>query len=292
MNIRYYEHKLENLLVVNKIITIHFFEFDKDFKSQGEAHDFWELVYTDKEKILCTSDGRETVLYEGEVLFHKPNEHHTLSADGESAPTVLIVSFACKSEAMKFFENKRIRPEKKVLKYLFAILNEGKSTFEIPYSDPNTKKMKLSEAPPLGGQQIIKNNLELFLIHLLRSETEKKSSEGVFLAKTDYDSRTAIQTVDFLRRHVRDRITIEDVSRELNYNKSYIFRQFKKATGTTVMEYFNKLKIDAAKQMLSEGKLNVTQIADALSFDTPNYFSKFFKKHTGKTPVEYRQSQE
>ena len=49
---KYFRHKLENLLVIDKIVTIHYFEFGKNFASEGESHDFWELVYADKGGIV------------------------------------------------------------------------------------------------------------------------------------------------------------------------------------------------------------------------------------------------
>ena len=50
---KYFKHKINNLLVINGIITVHYFEFSKDFKHEGESHDFWEIVYADKEDIIC-----------------------------------------------------------------------------------------------------------------------------------------------------------------------------------------------------------------------------------------------
>ena len=105
----YFQHKLYNLISVNKIITIHYFEFEKSFKTKGESHDFWELVFAEKESLLCSADGKQVHLNEGEILFHKPNEFHTLSANGKNAPNVIILSFVCKSDAIKFFENKKFR---------------------------------------------------------------------------------------------------------------------------------------------------------------------------------------
>ena len=70
MKQNYYKHKIENLLLVSKIVTIHYFEFEKNFESKGESHDFWELVYADKESIVCTANSKEITLKEGEILFH------------------------------------------------------------------------------------------------------------------------------------------------------------------------------------------------------------------------------
>ena len=168
---RYFYHKIENLLLVNKIVTLHRFSFDKDFASPGESHNFWEIVFAARESLVCEADGREIILEEGEVLFHKPNEHHILKANGRRAPQVLVVSFECKSEAMRFFEEKKLRPDDRCLRLFYSVFEEGERTFDMSESDPDRQRMELLSAPTLGGEQLIKNYLELFLITLMRSLT-------------------------------------------------------------------------------------------------------------------------
>ncbi len=286
MKQNYYKHKLENLIVVSKIVTIHYFEFDKNFKSKGESHDFWELVYADKESIICTAENKEIFLNEGEIIFHKPNEYHTLSANQEKEPNVFIVSFECKSQAMHFFENKRLKLDKKLLRYVYTIIDESKKTFDLPYSDPELKKMQLLSRPTLGGQQLLKNFLEILLINIMRNETEQKKSP--FLFKEEFEGHVVKQITEFLEKNIHETISIEDLCHSLNYCKSYLFRQFKKATGYSIMAYFLKLKIEEAKRLLRITESSITQISDFLSFDTPNYFTKTFKKTTGYTPTQYR----
>jgi AraC-like DNA-binding protein len=53
------------------------------------------------------------------------------------------------------------------------------------------------------------------------------------------------------------------------------------------MEYFTRLKVDAAKQMIRENDLNFTEIADRLGFNTSQYFTTVFRRVTGMTPTEY-----
>lgn len=288
MEKKYYKHKIENLLIVNKIVTIHYFEFDKHFRAPVESHDFWELVYADKESIVCTASGEEIPLQEGELLFHKPNEPHSLRANGKTAPNVFIISFECKSEAVHFFENRKLTVDKSLLKFIYAIVEEGKKTFDLPYSDPELKKMTLLKKPTLGGQQTIKNYLELLLIELMRSETEKDDPEVVFLPREELGERVAERVIAFLKENVYNKLSIADVCLALNYTKSYICKQFKAATGRSVIAYFTRSKIEQAKRFLRETNLSVTQIADKLAFDTPNYFSKTFKKLTGYTPLQYK----
>ena len=285
---QYYRHKIENLLVVKKIVTIHYFEFDKNFRTEGETHDFWELVYADKGNLVCRAEDKEILLKEGELLFHKPNEFHALAADGRTSPNVFIVSFECKSEAIRFFENKRLPLNKKFLDYIYRIVEESKKTFDLPYSDPALKKMSVLQSPTLGGEQLIKNYLEILLIDIMRNETETGNSNGVFLQRSNVDGKVSKDIIRFLKENVAEKITVDDICETLHYNRSYLFRQFKADTGETIMSYFFRLKIERAKELLRSKNVSVAQIAESLSFDAPDYFSKTFKKYTHFTPSTYR----
>ncbi len=288
MEKKYYKHKIEDLLVISRIVTIHYFEFHKDFEGPAEAHDFWELVYAEKGNLICRADDNEILLEEGEMLFHKPNEWHALRADGRRAPNVFIMSFECRSEAIHFFEGRKMRVDKSLLRTIFAIIEESKKTFDLPYSDPEAKKMDLLAAPTLGGRQLIKNYLEILLISLMRNETERGETEAVFLPREQFDELIPARAIAYMQAHIDENLTVEDICTVLHYNKSYIFRQFKKTTGSSLMAYFTKMKVEKAKRLLRESDMSISQIAASLSFDTANYFSKCFKKVTGYTPGTYR----
>lgn len=284
----YFQHKLSNLISINKIVTIHYFEFDKNFRTIGELHNFWEIVYAEKESILCTADGVEIPLMQGEILFHKPNEFHTLSANGKSAPNVFILSFVCKSESINFFENKKFSLAPHLVKFIYSILEEGKKTFDIPYSDPNLKKMKLLSRPTLGGEQLIKNYLEIFLINLLREQTETAQGNTTFLPWKELSTKPVDDVTAVLQENIYASLTINDICNKTAYSKAYLFRIFKAKTGKTIMNYYIELKINQAKQLLRENELSVREISEKLAFNTPNYFTKTFKRITGLTPLSYK----
>lgn len=288
MDIKYYKHKLTNLIVVNNIVTIHYFEFNKDFVYPPEKHDFWELVYADKASVIVETDGKRFELKEGEIFFHKPGTVHTHSANGITAPNVFIISFVCKSQAIRFFEDKKLTLNKNFVKFIYLIAEEGKKTFNLPFFNPSLTKMELLSKPTLGGEQLIKNYLEIFLINVMRYETQKDNSNVIFLRETENSGNVTENVISFMKKNVDQRITIKDVCDAVNYNKSYVFREFKRKTDSTVMDYFNRLKIERAKQLLRENKLNVTQIAEKLNFDTPTYFTKTFRKFTGFSPLQYK----
>ena len=99
---------LKKVFTVNEIITIHYFEYEKDYKYIGEKHDFWELVYVDKGEIVIDMDSEQFRLEQGSIAFHQPDEYHNLRANGIVAPNIIIVTFKCKSPAMNFFKKRII----------------------------------------------------------------------------------------------------------------------------------------------------------------------------------------
>ena len=285
---KYYKHKHENLINITKIVSINRLDLKKDFISKAETHDFWEMVYADRESVICTADSQVINLKEGELLFHKPHEFHSLAANGVASPSVYTLSFVSTSEAMKFFENKKLAPNKNFSKYVYSIFVEGERTFALPFCATDKNKMILLDSPSLGGGQIIKNYLEIFLINLLRFYTESESGNETFLPQSRLSSKTVDDVIRMLEENVCNNLTIDEICASAPCGRAYLFKLFKEKTGKSIIEYFIGLKIDRAKRLLLEDRLSIKEIAATLSFNEPNYFTKTFKRVTGITPSTYK----
>lgn len=102
-----YKHiPLKTDIEIEDIFTVHYFEYCSDFHFAGERHDFWEFQCVDKGEAQVRTDGGVHHLSRGQIIFHKPNEFHTLTATGKTAPNIMVVSFSCHSPCMQFFEGK------------------------------------------------------------------------------------------------------------------------------------------------------------------------------------------
>ena len=73
-------------------------------------------------------------------------------------------------------------------------------------------------------------------------------------------------------------------------SKSRFAHKFKDDTGLSPLQYFLNLKFEKAKELIAFSDLNITEIALQIGYDNPLYFSRHFKKHTGMSPSEYRNS--
>ncbi|MBQ2985900.1 MAG: helix-turn-helix domain-containing protein [Tyzzerella sp.] len=282
----------EKIFNIDKIITIFYMELSKNFYYEGEKHDFWEMVYIDKGEMICTADDKRFVLKSGEMTFHKPNEFHNLSGDSSVAPNVSILTFECKSRAMKHFEGKifRLNAEEKSL--LSTLFSEGLSCYQLEDArNPLLQKLKVIEPSPLGSSQMTKNLLEIFLIKLCRNTdvVTKEMRQSYVIDGVDVPYNV-MEILDYLKEHIYGKVTIRDLAKHLDKSESTVKQLFAQYRDGGIIRYYNALKIKEARKLIREGKYNMTQISDMLQFDNPQYFSKCFKAVTNMTPSEYKAS--
>ena len=283
---KYFKHKIKSLLIVHKIVSIHYLQPDTVVKQEIEHHDFWEMVYVHKGMATCSSNEKTFDLKEENILFHQPNETHSLTCSKGSE--VAVISFDCLSEAMRFFTEKHVKLNHKQKNMILELVDIANKTYNTTFYNTDVEIMELLPTPTLGGEQLIKNYLEMLLIDIMRTLTEKETGNTVFLQDTEINNKLAEEIIKILKDNVYQRLSVDDIAKKINYSKAYIFRQFKNATHKSIMDYYIDLKIKTAKELLQIEDISIKEISDKLSFDTPNYFSKTFKKVTGETPSEYK----
>ncbi len=284
---KFYKHKIINFLNVQKIVTVHYQEPMRGYVSKEESHDFWEINYADgNEFTLMTSSGTK-VVKNGEMAFIKPNEPHQVVCDKEAS--IFILSFDCRSESMSFFEDKIMRIPAEYRYLLQNVMAEAKQTFVIPDFDPDLKKLERLSAPNLGGEQVLKNQLEVLLIYLIRQAHEEKTSPQYFLSKITDSTELQDEILCFLKSKITDTFSLDELCEKLHYGKTRLCSFFKQKTGSTIYQTYMKLKIDEAKKRIRRGE-SFSAIAGVLCFDSISHFSLAFKQNTGISPREYKAS--
>lgn len=280
----------DKIFNVEKLITIFYMELSKNFSYEGERHDFWEMVYIDKGEMICTADKNRFILKSGEMTFHKPNEFHNLSGDNKTAPNVSIITFECKSRAMKYFEGKIFRLDAEEKSILSTLFQEGLSCYKLEDEhNPLLQKLDVIENAPFGSSQMTKNLLEMFLIKLCRNKDvlTKKMRRNYVIDGVEVPYNVK-EILDILNQNIYGKISIKDIANTLGKSESSVKKLFAEYHG--IIKYYNSLKIKEAKRLIREERYNLSQIAEMLSFDNPQYFSKCFKQFTKMTPTEYKKS--
>ena len=282
----YIKTRPKTVVDVTKIVTIHYYEVGKDFAFDGERHDFWEMVYVDKGSVCINRDGESIVLNQGEVIFHRPNEFHTIRSF-QSAPNFFVISFVSASLAMQYFERLCTTLNKFHSSLLASILKEAEKTYHIPKNDPGLRKLRRKKDAPLGSEQLIKSYLEQLLIYLLRQEERKEKSPILPPVAEEKPLVSAIK--DYLYARREEMVRIEEICRAFGYSKGFLSRLFREHTGQSLSEYAMEKKMERAKELLRDEQYNITQISTKLSFENPQYFARAFKRECGMTPTEWKQ---
>ena len=272
---------------VEYLVTVHYYEYSKNFEFDCEQHDFWELVYVDKGEATVLSDGVRYALRQGEMFFHKPNELHAAMANGMVAPNMVIVSFGCHSPAMDWFTGRRLAVDEEEKECLSRLLKEAFSAFEPPFDDPYSVGLTRAQEPAFGSEQMTALLLELLLLRIRRRNDPEAQPHQVSSLKKHTSNELVQHIQEYMQENVAGNLTFAQVCRYSAQSATNLKTVFKSVTGMGVMEYYRKLKIDAAKRLMREGHHNITQIADQLGYTSVHYFSRHFKRATGMTPSEY-----
>lgn len=287
---------LNSIFSIEKIYSIHYFEYMSNFKFAGESHDFWEFICVDKGEVEITAGTRTFLLKKGDIAFHEPNEFHNVKATGTIAPNLVVVSFSCHDEAMQLFRRKVLRLNDLERTLLASIITEARNVFDCRFDDPYLQNMPKKEAEDLpGSEQLIRLYLEQFLIFLTRDcltvpsiALSKSCTEKGSRRKNDLEIFHRV--AEYMDTHLSSKLTIHQICRDNLISRSQLQKLILQQTNMGIIEYFSHLKVNAAKEMIRSQRMNFTQISDSLGYSSIHYFSRQFKKITGMTPSEYASS--
>ncbi len=99
---------------------------------------------------------------------------------------------------------------------------------------------------------------------------------------------TVYKTIQYIDNNIFEIENVMSVCNKLCYNPSYLSRIFHRNTGKTLQSYLNERKIEAAKELLSNNKMAIKEIAEKLHFESIQSFCRIFKKNTGVSPTQYQ----
>lgn len=264
---------LKKCFYIDKLYSLFQYRYPKGYYFDGEEHDFWEVVCVLDGEIEVSLDEKIYSLKKNQVMFHKPLQFHRLWAVKGTAPKLFVVSF---SVIGKMNVNGVIfnLPEDGSAE-IYRLLEIGSAAFEFD----DIFAVAIKENARLKAQAFA-NRLENFLISVY---AEGNLSENVVKSqKTQYFERA----VAFLKTNISKKLKISTIAENVKMSESNLKKIFKDFTGTGVIDYFIKMKINRAKQMLLQG-ISSRECSERLGFDEQNYFSLVFKKETGLSPKNW-----
>jgi transcriptional regulator GlxA family with amidase domain len=119
-------------------------------------------------------------------------------------------------------------------------------------------------------------------------ERDSQSPFIIFSGQKEHEDAAIRTAQDFIEKNVRSRITVDELAGMLALGRRNLERRFKRATGNSVMEYIQRVKMEAVKKSLETSRLGVNEAMDKVGYSDPKSFRVIFKKVTGLSPLQYR----
>lgn len=118
-----------------------------------------------------------------------------------------------------------------------------------------------------------------------------RESQNVFMlfqGQKGHDDAAILLAQEFIEGHFADKITVDNLAERYSIGRRSFERRFKKATNNTVVEYIQRVKIEAAKRSFESSRKNINEVMFDVGYTDTRAFRMLFKKITGLTPVGYR----
>ena len=151
-------------------------------------------------------------------------------------------------------------------------------------------KQELQHPIDKHSRELIVSNIELLLNYCLRFYDRQ------FITREEINHSVVKKFISLLDEYIAQKAeheglpTVAYFADKCCYSTKYFGELVKTETGRTAKSLISDRLLSAARQLLVDETLSITQISQHLGFEYPQHFVRFFKAQTGKTPSEYRKT--
>jgi transcriptional regulator GlxA family with amidase domain len=133
-------------------------------------------------------------------------------------------------------------------------------------------------------------DIAVFMSKAFQIEIERRSQSPfvIFKGQKEHEDEAIKKAQEFIEHNFQDRITVDQLASMLALGRRNLERRFKKATANTVVEYIQRVKIEAAKMSFESSAENVNEVMYKVGYSDTKAFRSTFKRITGLSPVQYR----
>lgn len=255
---------VDNLFEIEGFYTAQRFDWDGFFVFDGESHNFWEAVFVESGKVEVTEDEKAYTLSDGNMIFHAPMKFHRIKSAVGSEPKGFIFTFQASGD-LPYAIRSGVFTVNSSQRKIYEELRE--CIYDFVHKEPSSLlQMKAATL------------LKLLIIKLTENSTTIGSS-------TTHSALEYQRISSFMSKNVCENMTLDDIAEKTNVSVSYMKFLFNTYVGFGPKRYFNLLRVQRASELLSGGH-SVTEVSNIMNFSSPNYFSVFYKKHTGSPPSQ------
>jgi transcriptional regulator GlxA family with amidase domain len=137
----------------------------------------------------------------------------------------------------------------------------------------------------MAGREMAITCSKLFEVQIERAS---QSAFMIFMPQKQHEDEAVMKVQEFIEANYADKISVDDLAREAGVSRRNLERRFRKVTYNSIVEYMQRVRIEAAKQTLERERENVNEAMYKAGYTDSKAFRSTFKKLTGLSPMAYR----
>lgn len=262
------EYMAHPLIRAAYLTDVGFFPKAKEhYREREEGADQYILIYCTEGKGIIEVEDQIYRLEKSDAFCIPRNVRHKYYADEKEPWSILWVHF--KGENTKYFPLE----ERKIV-----YINSGHSDNRMMVLFKLLFRV-LERNYTIGNFIYISQVLSLILSEVYFRERVDESST---------QDRHVTMVIRYMYQHLRENLTLEEISEEVQLSKSYLNAVFKAQTGKSPVEFFIHLKMQEACKLLKSTDYYIYEVSSELGYTDQYYFSRIFKKVVGVSPKDYK----
>jgi transcriptional regulator GlxA family with amidase domain len=119
-------------------------------------------------------------------------------------------------------------------------------------------------------------------------DRDSQAAFAMFKGQKDHKDGAILKAQNYIEKNIHEKISTDELAKLAATGRRTFERRFKDATNNTVLEYIQRIKIEAAKRQFETGRKNINEVMYDVGYTDTKAFRDLFKKITGLTPIEYR----
>ena len=243
------------------------------------AHNHYELYFLVNGRRNYFIGNRIVHVKAGDFVFVPAHTIHKTTSVSPEGHERLLINFT-----ENFFEQSIKRDVIKIFNdYCLSVPPDS-------ISDIKDIFVRISEEYKINDKysmQLLKSYLTELFVKLLRTDTPVLPV-NVSESKTE---ELIKKVLDLLENNISTDITVDYAANTAGLSKSHFEKTFRSLTGFTFIDYLNTMRMLRAQKLLAKTSKSITDIAFECGFNSSNYFTTVFKKHTGTTPLKFRRQE-
>ena len=128
--------------------------------------------------------------------------------------------------------------------------------------------------------------IKIFHYIFSKINEKKETNPLIYLTVTEQEQITKVETT--LRKNIQNSITVEELALKIGMNRYKLNRNFKQVYGEPIFHYLTRIRMEKAKEILSQKKMNISEVAYEVGYKNPQHFTVAFKKYFGYVPSKLK----